>query len=80
MIYTAWAGLSLVIVVIWVFGLRDLLRHRETMETWQVVLWAVLIVIVPLVGIIPYLFWRLSRSELMADAMSVSRDRTPYDR
>ena len=42
------------------------------METWQVAVWALVIVLVPIAGLIAYLFWRLSRSETMQDAMDYS--------
>jgi len=77
MVAVAYTGLSLLIVVIWVVGLVDLFRHRSSMEGWQVVLWALLIIFIPLVGIIPYLFWRIAHSEAMSDALSVPRDGLP---
>ena len=74
-------GGSVFVAILAIIGLVDLFRHRETMLTWQVVLWAVLIVLLPIVGLIAYLFWRISRSEAMQDAMSVPRDPTsPADR
>lgn len=75
-----WIGTGTVIVVILaILGLVDLFRNRHTMETWQVVLWAALIILIPLVGLIAYLFWRISRSEAMEDALSVPRDMTTPD-
>lgn len=73
-----WIGTgSLIVAIVVIIGLVDLFRNRHTMETWQVVLWAALIVLIPLIGLIAYLFWRISRSEAMQDAMSVPRDQTP---
>lgn len=72
-------GATILIVILAVVGLVDLARHRRTMEGWQVVLWAIVIVLIPLIGLIAYLFWRLSRSEAMQDALSVPRDQTPPD-
>ena len=75
-----WIGSGTVIVVILaILGLVDLFRNRHTMETWQGVLWAALIILIPLVGLIAYLFWRISRSEAMEDALSVPRDMTTPD-
>jgi len=75
----ATVGTSLFVVVLAIVGLVDLVRQRHTMAGWQLVLWALLIVLVPIVGLIAYLFWRISRSEAMRDAMSVPRDQTPPD-
>ena len=59
----------MVLFVLAVVGLVDLIRTRHTMETWQVVVWAVLIVLAPVIGLVAYLFWRLFRSEAMQDAI-----------
>jgi hypothetical protein len=67
-IWIAGAG-SLLLAVFGIVGLVDLYRNRHTMETWQVAVWALVIVLVPIAGLIVYLFWRLSRSETMQDAM-----------
>jgi uncharacterized membrane protein len=75
-----WIGTgSVIVVILAILGLVDLFRNRHTMETWQVVLWAALIILIPLVGLIAYLFWRITRSEAMLDALSVPRDQTPPD-
>jgi len=68
MIWVAGAG-SLVLFVLAVIGLVDLIRNRHTMETWQFVVWAALIVLVPVIGLVSYLFWRIFRSEAMQDAI-----------
>ena len=60
---------SLLLFVLAVVGLVDLSRARHTMETWQVVVRAVTIVLVPVIGLVVFLFWRLSRSEAMQDAI-----------
>lgn len=65
---------SVLLIAIWVVGLVDLFRQRHKMETWQLVVWAALIILLPLIGLVAYLFWRISRSEAMDDAMSVERD------
>jgi len=70
---------SVLLFVLWVVGLVDLARYRRNMETWQTVLWAVLIVVLPVIGLVAYLFWRISRSEAMLDAMSVPRDKRGPD-
>jgi hypothetical protein len=39
------------------------------METHQVAVWAVVLVLLPVVGLVSYLLWRLARSESMQDAI-----------
>jgi hypothetical protein len=39
------------------------------MEVWQVIVWAALIVLAPVIGLVAYLFWRIFRSEAMQDAV-----------
>jgi hypothetical protein len=68
MVWALGAG-SFLLFVLAVVGLFDLFRTRHTMETWQVVVWAVTIVLVPVIGLVVFLFWRLSRSETMQDAI-----------
>lgn len=77
MVYVLGVGASLIVAILWIVGLVDLFRNRHTMETWQVVTWAALIILIPAIGLIAYLFWRISRSEAMKDALSVPRDQTP---
>jgi Phospholipase_D-nuclease N-terminal len=79
MVYWLITGGSIVLLLITILGLVDLYRHRATMEGWQVLIWTVLIVFIPLVGLIGYLFWRISRSEAMQDALSVPREQTRSD-
>lgn len=68
MIWALGAG-SLLLFILMVLGLVDLIRARHTMETWQVVVWAATIVLLPVVGLVVFLFWRLSRTEAMQDAI-----------
>jgi len=65
---------SLLLLVLMILGLVDLARYREKMETWQAVVWAVLIVLVPVIGLVGYLFWRIARSDAMQDSIDY-RDR-----
>lgn len=76
MIWAAGAG-SVVLLILAIIGLVDLIRHRDTMEPWQVIVWGALIVLVPLIGLIAYLFWRIFRSEAMQDAMTFSEEQMP---
>ncbi len=68
MVWALGAG-SLLLFILMVLGLVDLIRARHSMETWQVVVWAATIVLLPVVGLVVFLFWRLSRSEAMQDAI-----------
>jgi hypothetical protein len=60
---------SLILVVFEIIALVDLVRRRHTMETWQIVVWVVAIVLIPLVGLFTYLLWRISRSDALVDSM-----------
>lgn len=62
-------SVSLVVVVLEIITLVNLVRYRRHLETWQVVLWAVFIVGVPLIGMTAYLMWRISRSDALADSI-----------
>ncbi len=68
MIWLAGAG-SLLILVLVVVGLVDLGRNRGKMETPQVVIWAIVIILVPVVGLVSYLLWRIARSDAMVESM-----------
>jgi hypothetical protein len=61
----------LLLIVLAVVGLVELIRTGDTMETWQVVVWAVLIVLAPVIALVVFLFWRLFRSEAMQDAIDL---------
>ena len=74
MIWVAGGG-SVVLLILAVVGLVDLIRNRDKMETWEAVVWAVLIVLVPIVGLVSYLFWRIFRSEAMQGAIAVNEER-----
>ena len=68
MIWMAGAG-SLLVLVLVVIGLVDLARNRHEMETSQVVIWAIVVVLLPVVGLVGYLLWRLARSDAMQESM-----------
>jgi hypothetical protein len=67
-IWIAGAG-SLLVLVLVVIGLVDLARNRHEMETSQVVIWAIVVVLLPVVGLVGYLLWRLARSGAMRESM-----------
>lgn len=68
MVWMAGAG-SLLLLVLMVLGLVDLFRYRHKMETWQVAVWAIVIILLPVIGLVSYLFWRIARSESLQDAI-----------
>ena len=62
-------SVSMVVVVLEIITLVNLVRYRHHLETWQVILWAVFIVVVPFIGMTSYLFWRIARSDDMTESM-----------
>jgi uncharacterized membrane protein len=62
-------SVSLVVVLLEIIALVDLVRYRHRLETWQVVLWAVFILGVPLIVMTSYLMWRISRSDALVESM-----------
>jgi heme/copper-type cytochrome/quinol oxidase subunit 2 len=72
----------LLLVVLLVVGLLDLVRNRDTMDTRQAVLWLIVLVVLPVIGLVIYLLWRLARSDAMVDAMDFQNERPvdPLDR
>jgi high-affinity Fe2+/Pb2+ permease len=68
MVWIAGAG-SLLLLVGTVAGLWDLYRYRNRVKTSLLVGWTVFILVVPVVGLISYVLWRISRSETMEESM-----------
>ena len=62
-------SVSLVVVVFEIIALIDLVKYRHSMETWQLVVWAIFILFVPLIGLFSYLLWRIARSDAMTESM-----------
>lgn len=62
-------SVSLIVVVFEIIGLIDLVKQRHSMETWQLVAWAVSILVVPFIGLVSYLLWRIARSDAMTESM-----------
>lgn len=60
---------SLIVVVFEIIALIDLVKVRHSMETWQLVAWAVFILVVPLIGLFSYLLWRIARSDAMTESI-----------
>jgi len=67
-------SVSLVVVVLEIITLVNLVRYRRHIETWQVVVWAVFIVLVPLIGMTSYLMWRVSRSDALVDSIEYEEE------
>ena len=75
MTWVAFGSASVILVVVVILGLVHLSRHSERMTTGQKWMWAALIVLVPFIGLIGYLFWQLEHSDAMAPAMDKTRQR-----
>jgi hypothetical protein len=75
MFWVAFGSVSVVLVVLAVLGLVHLFRHSEGMTSGQKWGWAALIILLPFIGLIGYLFWQLEHSEMMESAMDKSRQR-----
>lgn len=73
MIWMAGAG-SVLLLVLMALGLVDLVRNRHKMKTWEVVVWAVAIVLLPVIGLVSYLFWRIARSDAMQDSIDFQNE------
>lgn len=69
MVWIAGAG-SLLLLVVTILGLVDVFRHRDRMKTSEVVGWVIFIVVVPIVGLVSFLLWRISRSETMQESIA----------
>jgi hypothetical protein len=44
------------------------------METSQVVIWAIVVVLLPVVGLVGYLLWRLARSDAMQESIDFQNE------
>ena len=68
MVWMAGAG-SLLLLVLMAIGLVELARNRDKMETPQVVIWAIVIILLPVIGLVSYLLWRIARSDALVESM-----------
>ena len=68
MVWFAGAG-SLLLLVLVIVGLVDLGRNRRKIETPQVVIWAIVIILLPVIGLVSYLLWRIARSDALVESM-----------
>lgn len=71
--YAIAAG-SVVIVIVGMIGLWDLWRSRSSLETWQFSIWGIFIVILPLLGVIAWLLYRISKSEAIIAGFAEAGD------
>lgn len=58
-----WLAFWLVVhIALQIFGLVHIARNRESMETRLVVKWVLLIVFVPIIGVLGYIFFLLDKA------------------
>ena len=74
MFWVAFGSVGVILVIVVVLTLIHLARHSDRMSTGRVVMWAALIVLLPFIGVIGYLFWQLEHSEMMSAATTGRRD------
>jgi hypothetical protein len=78
MVWVAGAG-SLILVVVTVAGLFDVFRYRDHIGTSQLVAWMIFIVVVPIVGLLSYVLWRISRSDTMDESIDFQEEHPVED-
>jgi hypothetical protein len=44
------------------------------MKSYQLVIWAIVLVLVPIIGLVAYLLWRIARSDAMQDSMDYEEE------
>ena len=57
------------LILMWVFALVELFKNRNQHAGWQIALWLLFIVFIPIVGAATYLVYAGLHSETMADAI-----------
>jgi len=62
------------LILLWVFALAELFRNRDALEGWQVALWLLGIVFLPIIGPAVYLMYQGMSSETMQDAMDIQEE------
>lgn len=62
------------LILLWVFALVELFRNRDALEGWQVALWLLGIVFLPIVGPAVYLAYQGMHSEKMQDATDLQAE------
>lgn len=71
----ALAGAGALIVIAWIIGLVDIFRNRKMLGTGMLVVWVLVIVVIPVIGVISWLLYRISKSEAMIEAMDMGNAR-----
>lgn len=56
------------LILMWVFALAELFKHRESFRGWEIALWLIGILFFPIVGAAAYLTYQGMRSQTMDDA------------
>ena len=57
------------LILLWAFALVELFRSRDALEGWQVALWLLGIVFLPIIGPAAYLIYQGMHSETIQDDM-----------
>ena len=57
------------LILLWVFALVALFKNRDGLAGWQVALWLLGIVLLPIVGSVIYLVYEGTHSNTMQDAL-----------
>ena len=73
MVWIAGAG-TLLLVIITVAALVSVFGYRDHMKTSQLVTWTIFILVVPVVGVLSYVLWRISRSGSMEESMEFQHE------
>lgn len=62
------------LILMWVFALIELFRNRNQHPGWQIALWLLFIVFIPIIGAASYLVYAGLQSDTMADAMDYANE------
>lgn len=63
------------LILLWVYTLVELFRNREHFAGWQIALWLLFILILPLIGAASYLIYQGLHSDSMQDALEFEAER-----
>lgn len=62
------------LILLWVFALVELFRDRDALEGWQIALWLLGIVFLPIIGPAAYLVYQGTRSEPVQSAVDLQAE------
>ena len=71
----ALAGAGVLVVIAWIIGLIDIFRYRHRLGTGMLVVWLLVIFVIPVIGVISWLLYRISKSEAMIEALEAGNTR-----